>query len=210
VLSLDGPPTQKNISQVVGQSVEPILARLKTSRRDSELCRQILLTLRYLLPSDPPRRRPSRLSGRPFYQDSVWLAAIVARAEGWTLPEDLAATASPVAESASDEELPPELMVDVDSSSGRGRRDRGGRPGRRDRQDERPNGQSDRTTAPVAIAASPTPARPLREDRTSPWLPGPAIRTPIPDLADLGPLPPPRPAFLGNGGFGSSWAARGD
>jgi poly(A) polymerase len=209
VLSLDGPPTQ-NISQVVGQSVEPILARLKTSRRDSELCRQILLTLRYLLPSNPPQRRPSRLSGRPFYQDSVWLAAIVARAEGWTLPEDLAATTSPVAESASDEELPPELMVDVDSSSGRGRRDRGGRPGRRDRQDERPNSPSDQPTGPVAIAAAATPERPLRENRTSPWLPGPAIRTPIPDLADLGPLPPPRPAFLGNGGFGSSWAARGD
>jgi len=205
VLSPDGQPTQ-NIAQIVGQSVEPILARLKASRRDSELCRQILLTLRYLLPANPPRRRPSRLSGRPFYQDAVWLAAIVARAEGWTLPEDLAATAGALTDVASDEELPPELMVDVDGSY-RDRRDRRGRP---DRQDERNNGRQDRPSQndgrPAVVGQ---PHRPVREDRTAPWSAA-ARRTPIPDLADLGPLPDPRPPFLGNGTFGGRWAVRAD
>jgi len=210
VLSPDGQPTQ-NIAQIVGQSVEPILARLKASRRDSELCRQILLTLRYLLPSNPPKRRPSRLSGRPFFQDAVWLAAIVARAEGWTLPEDLAATASPVADVASDEELPPELLVDVDGGSGRDRRDRHGRGA--DRQDERNSGRQDRPDRSERndgkAAAGAPPDRPLREARTSAWSAA-AIRTPIPDLADLGPLPVARPAFLGNGTFGSRWSVRAD
>lgn len=205
VLSPDGQPTQ-NISQIVGQSVEPILARLKASRRDSELCRQILLTLRYLLPSNPPRRRPSRLSGRPFYQDAVWLAAIVARAEGWALPEDLAATAEAPAEVTNDEELPPELMVDVDGG-GRDRRDRRGRP---DRQDERTNGRQDRPNHGEGQAAQGTqPERPMREERTPPWSPV-TRRTPIPDLADLGSSPAARPAFLGNGSFGSRWGLRAD
>lgn len=223
ILSPDGQPTH-NIAQIVGQSVEPILARLKTSRRDSELCRQILLTLRYLLPSNPPRRRPSRLSSRPFYQDAVWLAAIVARAEGWALPEDLAATAAPPVEAANDEELPPELMVDVDGG-GRDRRDRHGRPG--ERQDDRHGrqggmdrtdrtGRTDRSDrdrsdrAEVHATDAVLPDRPMREDRTPPWSAGPAVRTPIPNLADLGALPALRPEFLGNGSFGGRWAVRAD
>ncbi len=204
VLSPDGQPTQ-NIAQIVGQSVEPILARLKASRRDSELCRQILLTLRYLLPSNPPRRRPSRLSGRPFFQDAAWLAAIVARAEGWALPEDLAASVGPAADVATDEELPPELMVDVDGGSGRDRRDRHVRP---DRKDERSTPRQDRPNHGEGRAVA-TSDRTTRDERTAPWSAA-ARRTAIPDLADLGPLPAPRPPFLGNGSFGGRWAVRAD
>ena len=184
VLGADGQPS---LTQIVGQSVEPILARLKASRRDSEVCRQILLTLRYLLPTYPSKRRPSRLAGRPFYQEAVWLAAIVARAEGWALPEGLAATSDVSADaSVAEEELPPELLVDVDGDGGRDRRDRNGRGGRKNWQ--RNDSQ--------AAASAPAPERPMREEKTPPWTPGPAVRTAIPDLDELGPIPVPRPSFL--------------
>lgn len=202
VLSPDAQP-QQSIAQIVGESTLPILARLKASRRDSELCRQILLTLPYLLPASRPRRRPGRLASRPFYRDAVWLAGVVARAEGWTLPEDLLASANLSSEAAApDEELPPELLVDVDGNPGRDRHDR---PGRGDRQLDpgrdrgRPEGQ-----APPNLPESPW------LEHAPPFLAGARVRTPIPDLAVLGLLAAARPAFLGNGGFGGRWASRAD
>lgn len=201
VLSPDG-AAAKNVGQIVADSVQPILDRLKASRRDSELCRQILLTVRYVLPSSRPQRPPSRLSGRPFYQDALWLSNIVARAEG-RLPAE--ALAQPIAEPAvevavetPEEELPPELLVDVDGD-GRERRDRYGR-GRYSRPE---------TPAP-ALARAPSPGANGPRESPRAWEPGPGVRTPIPDLADLGPLPVARPAFLGVGTFGSRWAARAD
>jgi len=208
-LSPDAEPMQ-NMAKVISDSVQPVLERLKASRRDSELCRQILLTLRYLLPSNRPGRQRARLANRPFYQDAAWLAGIVARAEGFEPPETLEATANDaqLEGTTTDEELPPELMVDVDSDSGRGRRDR-------------QRGRSYRPDAPeAAIAVSPagpvsqhSPVRATREIRSEvngPWQPGPRIRTPIPNLDDLGVLPLPGPAFLGRGGFGGRWAVRSD
>lgn len=196
-----GAEGQSSLAQIVGQSVAPILVRLKASRRDTEVCRQILLTLRYLLPTFPSKRRPSRLAGRPFYQDALWLAAIVARAEGGTPFEDLAATmAVPADADTAEEELPPELLVDVDGESGKDRRDRSGRGSRNDWQ--RNNSQG----APSSAA----PNRASQDDSMFRDTPGSPIRTAIPDLADLGPMPPPRPAFLGLGGFGGRWAARSD
>jgi poly(A) polymerase len=207
-LSPDSVPVQ-NIAQVVGQSVQPILERLKASRRDSEVCRQILLTLRYLLPGNKPGRRHSRLGNRPFYKDALWLAHLVARAEGSDLPADLStATESPaeaVAEAAVfEEELPPELLIDVDAETGRDRRGRRGRDGR-----------DGRGTAPEPVVhangATPNrqPLQPLQE-RPAPWQAGPRVRTPIPNLADLGLLPRLKPAFLGVGTFGGRWATRSD
>jgi len=199
VLSPDAAPMQ-NMAKVVADSVQPVLDRLKASRRDSELCRQILLTLRYLLPSKRPGRQRARLANRPFYEDAAWLGAIVAKAEGLAPPDVAEATAieSPTDGAAPDEELPPELLVDVDVASGRGRRDR-----QRGRRPEAP--------APVSTTTSaPTPARAPREDASAPWQPGPRIRTPIPNLADLGFLPLPKPAFLGQGSFGSRWGLRAE
>lgn len=212
VLAPDGAPA-KNVGQIVADSVQPILDRLKASRRDTELCRQILLTVRYLLPSSRQQRPPSRLSGRPFYQDALWLSKIVARAEGQLPAEGLAqSVAEPAVEVAAptpvmpelpetpDDELPPELLADVDSD-GRERRDRYGR-GR--------YGRPEAPAAAPALARAPsTNATGLRES-PHPWEAGPRVRTPIPDLANLGPLPVPRPAFLGTGTFGSRWAARVD
>ena len=198
-LSPDAAPMQ-NMAKVVADSVQPVLDRLKASRRDSELCRQILLTLRYLLPSKRPGRQRARLASRPFYEDAAWLGAIVAKAEGLA-PTDVAeatSVESPTEGAALDEELPPELLVDVDGASGRGRRDR-----QRGRRPEAPTTASPTTSAP-------TPARAPRDEAGSPWQPGPAIRTPIPNLEDLGFLPLPKPAFLGQGKFGSRWGLRAD
>jgi poly(A) polymerase len=203
-LSPDAVPVQ-NMAKVVADSVQPVLDRLKASRRDSELCRQILLTLRYLLPSSRPARQRARLANRPFYQDAAWLGAIVARAEGFEPPEAIAAPAveTPADSAALDEELPPELLVDVDDS-GRGRRDRGRGRGARP--------QSTGTTATLAstTTSAPSPAREPRAETGASWQPGPRVRTPIPNLEDLGFLPLPGPAFLGRGGFGNRWGIRSD
>jgi hypothetical protein len=194
-LSPDAAPTH-NMAQIVGESVQPILDRLKASRRDSELCRQILLTLRYLLPSSHPTRQRGRLANRPYYQDAVWLRAIVAKAEGLEPPSlaDAPAVEEPAETAALDAELPSELLVDVDGDSGRDRRNR-----HRGRRPESP-----------AQAPGPAPVQEMRRDGPAVWSPGPTIRTPIPNLDDLGILPLPRPAFLGQGGFGGRWAARSD
>ena len=200
-LSPDAAPIP-NMAQLVGESVQPILDRLKASRRDSELCRQILLTLRYLLPSSHPTRQRGRLANRPYYQDAVWLSTIVAKAEGLEPPAlaDAPAGEEPAEAAALDAELPPELLADVDGDSGRDRRNRHRDRGRRP---ESP------AQAP-ALATGPAPVREMRRDGPALWSPGPTIRTPIPNLDDLGILPLPRPAFLGQGGFGGRWAARSD
>src|SRR4029077_18498742 len=46
-----------DIGQLVSQSIQPVLERLRASRRDGELARQILLAIRYILPSKNPRRK---------------------------------------------------------------------------------------------------------------------------------------------------------
>jgi poly(A) polymerase len=197
-LSPDAVPMQ-NMAKVVSDSVQPVLERLKSSRRDTELCRQILLTLRYLLPSNRPTRQRARLANRPFYQDAAWLAAIVARAEGLEPPVVLDATMvqEPTDGAAPEEDLPPELLVDVDSDSGRGRRDR-------------QRGRNARLDTPPVPTSAPSPVREPRVEMGAAWQPGPRVRTPIPSLEDLGFLPLPGPAFLGRGGFGGRWAARSD
>ncbi len=197
-LSPDAVPMQ-NMAKVVSDSVQPVLERLKSSRRDTELCRQILLTLRYLLPSIHPTRQRARLANRPFYQDAAWLAAIVARAEGLDPPVVLDTTTvqEPADGVAPEEDLPPELLVDVDSDSGRGRRDR-------------LRGRNARPDTPTVSTSAPSPVREPRSEMGAAWQPGPRVRTPIPSLEDLGFLPLPGPAFLGRGGFGGRWAARSD
>jgi poly(A) polymerase len=200
VFAPDAKP-EPNMAQLVTLSVQPILERLKASRRDSELCRQILLALRYLLPSSRPRRSQPRLANRPFYPDAAWLTAIVARAEGVEPPVAADAAVTEAAEStAPEEELPPELLVDVDSPSGRDRRDRRGlrsREGRTESPHPAPPTMPAQNHAP--LTASP-----------GEWQPGPSIRTPIPNLGDIALPLPSRPAFLGLGTFGGRWATRAD
>jgi poly(A) polymerase len=197
VLSPDA-KLEQPIAQIVALSVQPILERLKASRRDSELCRQILLALRFLLPGDRPRRQHQRLASRPFYDDAVWLAAIVARAEGRQQPVD-DTTAAAVESAPAEEDLPPELLVDVEGPSARDRRDRRGQRGRDGR------GESANPT-PLTLPAQ--DHVPVGENPRE-WQPGPSIRTPIPEIGHLA-VPLPGPAFLGRGTFGGRWAARAD
>jgi len=203
-LAPDAVPTH-NIAQVVSGSVQPMLERLKASRRDSEVCRQILLTLRYLLPGS--RRRHPRLGNRPFYQEALWLAAVVARAEDVVLPAELSPVAgaappagdAPGEAAAAEEELPAELLVDVEGEPGRDRR---ARYPRRER-----NGRGV-AAVPTIQAGAAASELPLRDEKPSSWEPGPRVRTPIPDLDQLGRAAGSRPAFLGVGTFSSRWALR--
>lgn len=200
-----GGASAQHIGQVVAQAAQPILERLKASRRDSDLCRQILLTARYLLPGSRPQRHQARLESRPFYQDALWLSAIVAQAEGFAPSAAGAVSETPSADAGSaEDELPPELLVELDADQGRNRRDRFGR---RDR------GRQPHTTTQPATQTAPNGrgARPPTPAETSrPWQPKSSIRTPIPSLDDLVLSSLDRPAFLGRGVFGGRWAARGD
>ena len=70
-----------DIGQLVSQSIQPVLERLRASRRDGELARQILLAIRYILPSKNPRRKRPRLAGREFFDEALRLCEIVSDAE---------------------------------------------------------------------------------------------------------------------------------
>jgi poly(A) polymerase len=189
----------RDVGQLVGQSTQPIIERLKSSRRDAELARQILLAMRYLFPSSNPNRRRPRLSGREFLDDALRLAEIVTDAE--TLQPELAgqpllAVGEPTGQPAG-EELPPELQA-PDPSERHGRF-RHGRRGREERERER--GQ--RFEGGGGGGGERPPRAPYERPPSSDG------RTPIPDLSRLPPRGPSRPAFLGTGTFGR-WGNSGD
>ena len=196
-LAPDAAPAQ-NMVKIVAEAVQPFFDRLKVSRRDADLCRQILLALRFLLPGSRARRQRASLAHRPFFQDALWLANIVARAEGVEpLALDEAAPADATADTAgSEEEVPAELLVDAEDNGRRRDRHRGRGP----RPEPAPSSQ------PAAASSVPD----TRRESAPIWQAGPRVRTPIPNLDDLGPLPLSRPAFLGRGSFGSRWAGVAD
>jgi len=196
-----------NIGQVIADSIAPILDRLKASRRDSEVCRQILMALRYLLPCST-RRRQHRLEGRPFFPDALWLAQVVAKAEGTNIePEATQEAAAPEApiEGALpvvEEEIPAELLVDAEPEMGRRGR------GYRDRQ---PRTETRPETARVETRPEPAPVPAVASEPSKIWEVGkPRPRTEIPAMEWLVPPSDFRPIFLGNGTFGGRWAARAD
>jgi poly(A) polymerase len=194
-LAPDAAPAQ-NMVKIVADSVQPFFDRLKVSRRDADLCRQILLALRFLLPGSRARRQRASLAHRPFFQEALWLANIVARAEGAepvVLDEAAPAETTPDA-AGTEEEVPPELLVDPEDGGRRRDRHRGRGP----RPEPTPSSQPAVSTPDTRREAAPI------------WQAGPRVRTPIPNLDDLGPLPLPRPAFLGRGSFGSRWAGIAD
>ena len=184
-----------DLGQLVSQSAQSIVDQLKTSRRDTELARQILLATRYLFPSSTPNRRRPKLEGREFFEDAQHLVEIVTDAEtsDSTLQGHpaVAPEGSPVV--AEDEALPPDLQPQAERP--------GRRRGRRDRQPTQPNEPNRATeSATVAAPAQTVTPVPVFEPRIS-------MGTPIPSLDNPLASVPLRPAFLGTGRFGSRWGA---
>lgn len=180
----------RDIGQLVTQSLLPPFERLRPSRRDSELARQILLALRFTLPSRRPRRRRGDMEGREFYSEAQRLAEMVAETEvadpslaGRPILAPGTTLADVPAEPPTDEIDP--LAAELLESDRRFGRDRD-----RDR-DRRPRG------GPPPRPSAPPPAPPMDLGSLAA-----AARALLP--SDL------RPAFLGSGGFGGPWAARGD
>ena len=191
----------RDVGTIVAATIQPTVEQLKISRRDAELTRQILLALRYILPSKTPRRRRPRLAGREFFDDALRLAEMVSEVEathGDVCGHPLVVEGGLSAEEAlPPDDSPPELESTLDDRRGRGR----------DRDKDRDRDR-DRDRASTATASAPRPGGERRN-------PGPRPDAATgPSLADLerwlaGTLQssPPKPAFLGTGPFGGPWHA---
>jgi poly(A) polymerase len=197
----------RDVGQLVSQAITPALERLRPSRRDSELARQILLALRYILVSkrNPHRKRP-RLAGREFFDDALRLAEIVSDAESLETalagrpiiaegtPETIAA--APEGAELDEEALPPEMESLEGPDRGRRRRRRGGRG----------QGQAGYAPGPAASHAAPAHHAPAHHAPSS--VAAPRIATDLTSLAAAARsllVPDLRPAFLGVGTFGGRW-----
>jgi hypothetical protein len=191
----------RDVGQLVAQAIAPALERLRPSRRDSELARQILLAARWLLRG--PNRRAQ---GREFYEEAMRLCEILKDAEALDpslagrpiVAEGAEAGAGAPEEAGLDEELPPELEGSDLGDRGRRRR-RGRRGGGRLREEGTMGG------GPSA------PPRPERERGVAQFAPQPAL-----DLEGLLAAtrslttPSARPGFLGSGSFGGPWSSRAE
>ena len=205
-----------DVGKTVSAAIAPLIERLRASRRDAELTRQMLLALRYVLPSQRPNRRRPRLAGRDFLDDALRLAELVSDAEA----QDPALAGRPIvgtgapapSESGedallSDEELAPELEP-IDSRGGRWRnrrgRDRERRPGFGGQQ---PGAAGDEATTVSTDRQGPRPSQ-APSHRPQPAYAAPLDYRGLDGLAAA--LPPPlatdRPRFLGTGSFGGPWA----
>ncbi|HEY0714973.1 MAG TPA: polynucleotide adenylyltransferase PcnB, partial [Polyangia bacterium] len=71
----------RDIKLLVNQTMAPIVEQVKASRREAELALQILLAMRFVMPSSNPGRRRPRLAGREFMEDALRLQELVADAE---------------------------------------------------------------------------------------------------------------------------------
>ena len=210
-----------DVGKTVSAAIAPLIERLRASRRDAELTRQMLLALRYVLPSQRPNRRRPRLAGRDFLDDALRLAELVSDAEAQdaTLAgRAIAGTGAPAPSEAgedallSDEELAPELEP-IDTRGGRWRNRRG--------RDRRPGGAGPGPREGAAGLDDVAANGERSPDRVPPRpsQPSPAHRQPTPYAASLEyrgldalaaalpvPLTSDRPSFLGTGTFGGPWA----
>ncbi|HXU61468.1 MAG TPA: polynucleotide adenylyltransferase PcnB [Polyangia bacterium] len=193
----------RDIGQLVAQSLLPPLERLRPSRRDSELARQILLALRFTLPSRRGRRRRGDMEGREFYSEALRLAEMVAETEaaepslaGRPILTPGTTLADMPAEPPADEIDPVAAeLLESDRRFGRDRdRDRRPHGGAPRQQNGSPNGSPN--------GSGPRPSAPPSAPPMDLGSLAAAARALV--TADL------RPAFLGSGGFGGPWAARGD
>jgi poly(A) polymerase len=197
----------RDIGQLVAQGIQPALERLKASRRDAELARQILLAIRYILPSQQPRRKRPHLAGREFFDEALRLCEIISEAEaqapelgGRPIVAAEGSEAAVVAEGQDGEDFAPELEpLDTFERGRRRRRGRGpGAPGAPGASDDRPRGGQYGDRVNVAVSAVRYPASPIQGlDSLL------AAASALVQRSD-------RPAFLGTGGFGGPWSTRQD
>jgi poly(A) polymerase len=172
----------RDIGQLVSQTFSVAFERLRPSRRDTEIARQVLLQLRNILPSKSGRRR-SRGHSKEFIDDALRLAEIVSGAESddptlagrpiiaeGTPPPDSDAEMDEIADVA--EAAAPEPFRD----RGRGHRHGSGRGG------------------PQPVPAPP----PIPTDLGSLSAAARSLVAPL------------RPTFLGTGTFGGPWNSRTD
>src|SRR5436190_3737962 len=194
----------RDIGQMVSQVFTQALDRLRPSRRDTEITRQILIALRNILPAKSGRRK-GRPPSREFLDEALRLAEIVSQAEAAEASlagRPIIAEGMPPVSDAELEAEAEELAVAMEPApadpyrhrdhgrrGGYGRdggRDGGGRNGGRDGS-QRPG----RNGLPAAPASPPMDLGALAAAARS-------LVTPI------------RPTFLGTGTFGGPWSSRAD
>ena len=203
-----------DVGQVVAQAILPIMERLKASRRDAELTRQILLALRYVLPSQRPNRRRARLAGRDFLDDALRLAELVSDAEA--LDATLAGRViAAVAGEPGDSSGPRETGSQLEAA------DRAGaRVGSEPQKEPAVEPWDDDGLPPELASTLDRDRRRRGRGRSATRPPEPAIAARSPEKPALlstisfatlraalpAPLHPAEPAFLGTGVFGGPWA----
>jgi len=186
-----------DIGALVAGSIRPLLDRLRASRRDGELARQILLAIRYLMPSSNHRRTRPRLAGRDFFEDALALCEIIVDAEV-EVPALLGRPLTGAADGRRPtgdgldggdglDDSAPELEP-VDFDGRRGRRRRGGARYGGDRSTTNgAGGDSELHAARPGAGFSPLPTLPEPEAERA-----------------------HRPRFMGVGTFGGPWSVRDD
>jgi len=173
----------RDVGHLVARSIAPALERLRPSRRDSEQARQILLAVRYILPSKNPRRRPR--PHRDFIDEALRLCEIISDAE----TTDPTLLGRPIIVAGAPLEPEPEIVEELEPEPVP-------EPRRRDRREERRG----RYAGPSANGQPVMPAlSSLTSDMNALWA---AVRSLV--------LPSGRPAFLGTGAFGGPWSSRAE
>jgi poly(A) polymerase len=191
----------RDVGQLITQTLATAFEKLRPSRRDSEIARQILNGQRHILPSK--NGRPRRRHSREYIDEQLRLAEIVSQAEsedsniggrpiiaeGAPPPDDSELEAEVELEAGASESVASEPPRYRDHGRDRGRdRDRDhGRDHGRDR-----GGHQAGRNGPV-LAAAPPPM----------------------DLGTLAAaarslVSPFRPTFLGTGAFGGPWSSSSD
>jgi poly(A) polymerase len=188
-----------DLGQHVAQTTAPLLEQVKASRRDAEMARKILLYVRHIFPSSNASRRRPRFNDRECLDNALRLHEIVSDADG----VEPTLIGQPLLLGGAPPGLPPDaeerLARELETPSEYERRRGGGGGGGGGAAEPRPHhGQ------PHGHGAR-GPERPTAEAIVGV---GPTVRTPIPDLARLGPRAPRRPQFLGGGSFGGRWGGQ--
>ena len=176
-----------NIGQLVTQVFTHALDRLRPSRRDTEITRQVLIALQKILPAKSGRKRRGSPS-REFLDEALRLAEIVSQAES----ADATLAGRPIIAEGTpppdESELEAEVEAEVVATERYQPRDRdhgryGGRHG------------GDRRGPPPGPALAPPP---IPMDLGTLAAAARSLATPL------------RPTFLGTGTFGGPWNSRTD